>query len=188
MRKTTLICVLLLGAIRAFAQPSNDECSTPIVLPSSLTFCSPAAAYTNVGATPSGYGAPGCFGSVQGDVWFTYTPQATDMTITVRGATAQAPGGTLQDPQVSLYFGTCGGVINELICDAATGNDNIAEAYKGGLFVGSTYLIRVQGGAGQTGTFQICINNYNPPVTPTSDCPTASILCDKSPFVVKSSQ
>ncbi len=185
MRKTTLICVLLLGAIRAFAQPSNDECSTPIVLPSSLTFCSPAAAYTNVGATPSGYGAPGCFGSVQGDVWFTYTPQATDMTITVRGATAQAPGGTLQDPQVSLYFGTCGGVINELICDAATGNDNIAEAYKGGLFVGSTYLIRVQGGAGQTGTFQICINNYNPPVTPTSDCPTASILCDKSPFVVK---
>jgi hypothetical protein len=107
------------------------------------------------------------------------------MTITVRGATAQAPGGTLQDPQVTLYFGTCGGVINELVCDAATGNNNIAEAYKGGLFVGSTYLIRVQGAGGQQGTFQICINNYNPPVEPTSDCPTSSILCDKSPFVVQ---
>lgn len=185
MRKTTLLFALSLFATRAFAQPSNDECSNPIVLPNVLNFCSPVDAYTNIGATPSAYGAPGCFGSVQNDVWFAFTALATDITITVRGATAQAPGGTLQDPQVSFYFGTCGGVINELVCDAATGNNNVAEAYKGGLFVGSTYLIRVQGAAGQSGTFQICINNYNPPVEPTSDCPTASILCDKSPFVVQ---
>lgn len=185
MKKTTLIFALCICAARSFAQPSNDECSSPIVLPAALTFCSPTGAYTNVGATPSAYGAPGCFGTVQNDVWFVFTPQATDMTITVLGATAQAPGGTLQDPQVSLYFGTCGGSINELVCDASAGNNNIAEAYKGGLFVGSTYLIRVQGAAGQQGTFQICINNYNPPVVPTSDCPTSSILCDKSPFVVQ---
>lgn len=185
MRNTTLILVLVLLAAKSFAQPVNDECSNPIVLPTTLTFCSPANAYTNVAATPSAYGAPSCFGSVQGDVWFRFTPQATDMTVTVRGATAQSPGGTLQDPQVSIYFGTCGGVINELVCDAATGNNNIAEAYKGGLFVGSTYLIRVQGAGGQQGSFQICINNYNPPVEPTSDCPTSSILCDKSPFVVQ---
>jgi len=185
MRKTTLLLAFFLCAASSFAQPINDECSSPIVLPTQLNFCSAPDAYTNVGATPSTYGAPGCFGSVQGDVWFTFTPQATDMTITVRGATAQAPGGTLQDPQVTLYFGTCGGVINELVCDASTGNNNVAEAYKGGLFVGSTYLIRVQGAGGQQGTFQICINNYNPPVEPTSDCPTASILCDKSPFVVQ---
>ena len=185
MRRTILFLALALSSITTFAQPTNDECSSPIALPASLTYCSPVNAFTNVGATPSAYGAPGCFGTVQGDVWFTYTPQATDMTITVRGATAQAPGGTLQDPQVSLYFGTCGGVINELICDASGGNNNVAEAYKGGLFVGSTYLIRVQGAGGQTGTFQICINNYNPPVEPTSDCPTSSILCDKSPFVVQ---
>ena len=35
------------------------------------------------------------------------------------------------------------------------------------------------------GTFQICVNNYNPPVDPQSDCPQASILCDKSSFVVE---
>jgi len=185
MRNTTLILALVLLAARSFAQPVNDECSNPIVLPTTLTFCSSANAYTNVAATPSAYGAPSCFGTVQGDVWFRFTPQATDMTVTVRGATAQSPGGTLQDPQVSIYFGACGGVINELVCDAATGNNNIAEAYKGGLFVGSTYLIRVQGAGGQQGSFQICINNYNPPVEPTSDCPTSSILCDKSPFVVQ---
>ncbi|MBC7775560.1 MAG: gliding motility-associated C-terminal domain-containing protein [Phycisphaerae bacterium] len=185
MRKTTLFFALFLCAASAFAQPSNDECSSPIVLPAQLTWCSPVEAYTNLIATPSAYGAPGCFGSVQSDVWFAFTALATDITITVRGATAQAPGGDLQNPQVALYFGTCGGVINELVCDASTGNNNVAEAYKGGLFVGSTYLIRVQGGGGQEGTFQICINNYNPPVVPTSDCPTSSILCDKSPFVVQ---
>lgn len=185
MRKTTLFLGFFICAASVFAQPTNDECSSPIALPNALNYCSPVEAFTNVGATPSTYGAASCFGSVQNDVWFTYTPQATDMTITVRGATAQSPGGTLQDPQVTLYFGSCGGVINELVCDAAGGNNNIAEAYKGGLFVGSTYLIRVQGAAGQQGTFQICINNYNPPVEPTSDCPTASILCDKSPFVVQ---
>jgi hypothetical protein len=31
----------------------------------------------------------------------------------------------------------------------------------------------------------VCVNNYNPPVEPTSDCPQASILCDKSAFVVQ---
>lgn len=185
MRKTTLFFALFICATASFAQPSNDECSSPIVLPTVFNYCSPVNAHTNVGATASAYGAPGCFGTVQNDVWFAFTALATDVTITVRGATAQAPGGTLQDPQVALYFGSCGGVINELVCDAASGNNNVAEAYKGGLFVGSTYLIRVQGAGGQEGSFQICINNYNPPVEPTSDCPSASILCDKSPFVVQ---
>jgi hypothetical protein len=185
MRIATLSFAFSLLATAAWAQPSNDECSAPIVLPNVLNYCSPVGAFTNVGATPSAYGAPNCFGASNRDVWFAFTALATDITITVRGATAQAPGGTLNSPQVALYFGSCGGVINELVCDASTGNNNVAEAYKGGLFVGSTYLIRIQGAGGLSGTFQICINNYNPPVEPTSDCPTASILCDKSPFVVQ---
>ncbi|GAB4499857.1 MAG: hypothetical protein OHK0019_37530 [Saprospiraceae bacterium] len=188
MRKLALalICFVTVNTV-AWTQPTNDDCTNPIVIQSVTNFCSPAGAYTNAGATPSAYGPATCFGSTQNDVWFAFTPQATDVTITVRGATFQSPGGTLQDPQVSLYYGTCGGTINELGCEGATtGNSNIAELYEGGLFVGDLYLIRVQGAGGQTGTFQICINNYNPPANPTSDCPQASILCDKSPFVVQS--
>lgn len=173
-------------AVAALAQPTNNECTAPIVLTDVTNFCSNAGAFTNVDATPSSYGPATCFGTTQNDVWFTFTAQATDVTITVRGATQQSAGGTLQDPQVSLYFGTCGGTINQLECQAATGNNNVVDAYQGGLFVGSTYLIRIQGAGGQTGTFQICMNNYNAPVEPTSDCPSASILCDKSPFVVQS--
>lgn len=185
MNRNTLVALgFLLISVAAYAQPSNDECTNPIVLGNVANYCSPIAAFTNVGATPSTYGPASCFGTAQADVWFAFTALATDVTITVRGKTAQAPGGSLIGPQIALYFGTCGGVVNELECQQGIGT-NIAEGYQGGLFVGSTYLIRIQGAAGQTGTFQLCINNYNPPVTPTSDCPTASILCDKSPFVVQ---
>lgn len=171
-----------------FAQPSNDECSNPIVLTDVTSFCSASGAYSNVGATPSSLSSPGCFGTTVGnDVWFIFTPQFTDVTITVRGATAQSSGGTLQDPQVAIYLGSCPSATlpYEVGCGSATGNNNIVEVYEGGLFVGSTYLIRIQGANNQTGTFQICINNYNPPVEPTSDCPQAAVLCDKSAFVVK---
>ena len=187
MRKLALVLFASLAvSTLAWAQPSNDDCTSPIVIQNVFNFCSAVGAYTNVGATPSTYGPATCYASTQNDVWFAFTPQATDVNITVTGAAAQAPGGTLQDPQVALYFGTCGGTINQLGCESATGNNNIVEIYEGGLFVGSTYLIRIQGAAGQTGTFQICISNYNPPVDPTSDCPQASILCDKSSFVVQS--
>ncbi|MEO6758064.1 MAG: PKD domain-containing protein, partial [Saprospiraceae bacterium] len=185
MKKLALAFYFVFGTLILFAQtPSNDECSNPIILPDVVNFCSPVAAYTNVGATPSSYGAATCFGTTQNDVWFAFTPVATDVTVTVRGATAQGAGGTLKSPQVAIYYGTCGGTISQLECQSGLGT-NVAEAYQGGLFVGSTYLIRVQGLGGQTGTFQLCINNYNPPVAPTSDCPQASILCDKSSFVVQ---
>lgn len=185
MRKRSLALYFVFGTLTAFAQaPSNDECSNPIVLPEVINYCSPVGAYTNVGATPSTYGAATCFGTTQNDVWFAFTPVATDVTITVRGATAQGSGGTLKNPQIAIYYGTCGSTISQLECQSAPGT-NVAEAYQGGLFVGSTYLVRIQGQGGQTGTFQLCINNYNPPVAPTSDCPKASILCDKSSFVVQ---
>lgn len=188
MRKLSLIAaIILLSKVAAYAQPSNDECANPIMLPNVSAFCSNIGAYTNVAATPSLYGPANCFGTTtQNDVWFSFVAEATDVNITIRGATAAGPGGTLKNPQVALYGGSCGGTLDELECQASTGTSHVAEAYQGGLFVGTTYLIRVQGGGGQVGTFQICINNYNPPVDPKSDCPQAAILCDKSPFAVQS--
>ncbi len=168
-----------------FAQPANDECNSATPIASVLNWCSSAGQFTNVGATPSGFGAASCFATVGNDVWFSFVAQATDVTVTVRGKTAQSAGGTLVNPQVALYIGNCSATINQLECQTAPNGANIVEAYQGGLFVGATYLIRIQGVGGSTGTFQICLNNYNPPVEPTSDCPTSSILCDKSPFVVQ---
>ncbi|MCC7507171.1 MAG: gliding motility-associated C-terminal domain-containing protein [Saprospiraceae bacterium] len=186
MRKRAFTLLFLsCCTLAAMAQPVNDDCTAPFNITDVTNYCSPVGAYTNVGATPSTYGPPQCWTATQNDVWFTFTAQYTDVTITVRGATANAPGGTLQNPQISLYLGTCGGTINQLECQSAPPGAHIVEAYQGGLYPGSTYFIRIQGLGGATGTFQLCLNNYNPPVDPTSDCPTAAILCDKSPFVVQ---
>ncbi len=169
----------------AFAQPVNDDCFNPILLKDVTEWCSETGEFTNVGATPSTYGSPNCFTNVSHDVWFAFTAVATDVVITISGKTSQNPGGTLQFPEAALYNGFCGGMLGELECTTDDGN-SIIELYQSGLFVGSTYLIRVDGRVNFTGSFEICINNYNPPADPKSDCPDAAVLCDKSPFVVQS--
>ena len=183
-KQLLLLAFLFLGKI-LLAQPSNDGCDKPINIPDVTNFCSPNGQYTNANATDSGYGPAACMTAGSKDVWFTFTALSTDVDIVIRGKTATTPGGTLKKPEVALYLGTCGGTISELECTSDVGNAGIVELYKGGLFVGQQYLIRVQGDAGNEGTFQICINNFNPPVQPKSDCPKAAILCDKSPFVVQ---
>ncbi|MCP4439635.1 MAG: T9SS type B sorting domain-containing protein [Aureispira sp.] len=185
---SNVILFSFLSLCHLMAQPSNDECDNPIIIPSSSNWCSGVGAYSNIGATPSGYGPATCFGSASNDVWFQFTAIGTDITFTVNGNQAPSPGGTLQNPQVALYTATCtssGGTINQLQCESAT-ISNIAEMYKGGLIIGQTYLVRVQGLAGATGSFQICTNNYNAPAQPGSDCNEAAVLCDKSSFVVQS--
>ncbi len=182
---TTVVFFFLLST-GLLAQPSNDECDTAIEITEVTDWCSEPGAFTNQGATASGYGPATCFSGGGNDVWFRFTPVATDVTITVIGAASQIAGNTLRRPEVALYTGSCTGEINEEQCetDNREGN-NIIELYKGGLAVGLTYFIRVQGGGGQTGTFQLCIENFNPPVAPGGDCFDAAVLCNKDPFVVQ---
>jgi gliding motility-associated-like protein len=169
-----------------FAQPSNDNCAGTIPLQVGSPLCTGVAAYTNAGATPSGYGAATCWGNASNDVWFSFTALATDINVTIIGNQPPAAGGTLNNPQVALYLGSCTGTINQLACGSHNAGNNVANMYKGGLIIGQTYLLRVQGENGSTGTFQICLNNYNAPAQAGSDCPQAAVLCDKSPFNVAS--
>lgn len=183
--RNILTLALLFCGVLVFAQPANDECDTATALTDVTEWCSASGAYTNVGATASGFGQASCFDSANNDVWFSFTAVATDVTITVIGDTPASPGGTLNSPAVALYSGDCDDVISELQCEADQTND-IVELYRAGLAVGETYYIRVNGRAGNTGTFQLCVNNYFPPVLPGSDCATAGILCDTSPFTIQS--
>ena len=104
--------------------------------------------------------------------------------IVVNGNSGNASGGTLGGPQVSLYTGNCNGTINEQECEIPNTGTNIVELYKGGMVIGETYFIRVQGLNNNMGTFQLCVNNFNPPVFPGSDCNTSAVLCDKTAFVI----
>ena len=64
----TLVFIFLCNFI--FAQLSNDNCDKPILISNPINYCSKAGEFTNVGATPSGYGPANCFAASSNDVWF----------------------------------------------------------------------------------------------------------------------
>lgn len=156
--------------------PSNNECSTATRIPSIRGSCSVAAAYTNVNATPSGFGAPNNWGAVGNDVWFSFVAVAYDVNINVKGG-GNAEG-TLRNPLIAIYSGDCNGTINQEIGQNYPGSTQSAY-YKGALTVGRTYLVRVSGQNNSTGTFQLCIDNYFPALQPGQDCSNISLLCSK---------
>ncbi len=189
MKQTRLfiyaLLLLLFSTTASYAQPANDNCATATPITNVSNFCSTNAAGTLVAATPSGFGAAGCWsaGTIN-DVWYSFVATASDVTIRIVGNEAGNVGGTLVRPQVALYSGSCTGTITELACGTAAAGVNFAQLYKAGLTIGQTYLIRVDGVNNNVGTFRYCIDNYAPVPLPDGDCPTAVVLCSKSSFVV----
>ena len=187
MKKTILkslsIIVLCLSAQIVIGQVANDECVGAIHIadPNSC------GDYTLVSATPSGFGAPSCASAVNGDVWFTFIPQATSITITVNGASQSNSNGTLRAPIIALYRGDCNGTINELRCTSDNLGTNFTEITLNSIFVGARYLIRIDSRTlTGLGSFELCLKNFNQPAAPGSDCPQSALLCDKSSFTVRS--
>ncbi len=167
-----------------FAQPVNDDCNKPIKLIGIANYCSKIGEFTNVGATPSGYGPATCWPNTNNDVWFSFIAEGSDITITVIGKKNQGTsGGTLSSISGALYSGTCGGSISQLSCFSDVNNNGIISFSRAGLIIGQRYFIRIDGRNGNTGTFQICINNFFPPAKFEQDCRTATVLCNTNPFV-----
>jgi len=186
MKKTVLqnlsILALCLLAHVVFAQPTNDECV------GALRISDPSSCgnYSLVGATPSGLSAASCGNSVNGDIWFSFIPQATSITVTVNGQSSSNPSGTLRAPIVAIYRGDCNS-LNELRCGTDNNSSNFAEITLDGVFVGVEYLIRVDSrSATSLGSFELCLNNFNQPAEAGGDCATRALLCDKSSFTVES--
>lgn len=180
--RAALAATLFLSAAGVLAQPANNNCSSAIFLDDVSSWCSASGAYTNVGATDSGID-PACFPPNSLDVWFAFTAQATTVNITVVGDVNINAGGTLSNPQFALYSGDCGSLV-EVDCSNAPPSDNIINAFVSNLSIGSTYYIQVSGRLGNTGTFKLCVDNFNQPLAPSGDCATGVVLCDKDPFTV----
>ncbi|MEM1214194.1 MAG: hypothetical protein AAGJ82_00815, partial [Bacteroidota bacterium] len=149
-------------------------------------WCSGADAFTSINATESADPSPQCFpnNTTAFDVWFSFVAQGPNASINVSGNTGSIDGGTLNSPQVALYGGECGN-LTLLACDSDAFNDNFASFIESGLSLGTTYYLRVSARFDQTGTFQLCVNNYNEVPEPDGDCPTAVLLCDRSAFSVE---
>ncbi|MBI5914900.1 MAG: OmpA family protein [Bacteroidetes bacterium] len=184
-----ILVFLCFAMPRLSAAPANDHCSKAFVLKDVTGWCSSPRQFTNYAATPSGANNPICFPGfvtdADNDVWFKFTAVATVANISVIGAIKNNPGGTLQSPQFALYRGECS-ALREVACISDGHGYNIVETFVGNLVVGETYYLRVDGRNNKSGTFQLCVNNFNPVPSPSSDCPTAVVLCDKSGFTVPS--
>ena len=187
MRKLYLLsALLLLGTNLAWAQPANDECVNAIELTDLNNWCSVQDAFTTINATVSPEDNPSCFPNNQNafDVWFTFTAVATEISITVAGETDLNDGGTIQDPQFALYEGSCDLLGDPIACGSDNANADEITVIQSGLVIGETYFLRVSARFNQTGTFQLCLNNFSEVPAPDGDCATAVILCDKSTFTV----
>lgn len=170
-----------------FAQVANDECSTAIELMDVDSWCSENAAFTLEGATPSTIPGATCFSAQSvGDVWFSFVATRTVVTIGVNGNTTDIPGGTLTMPVVTLYETDCTD-FTELQCAFDIQGRNAIQRSHPGLIPGRRYYIRVDGQtADDLGSFQLCVNNFNPVAEPGQDCFSGALLCDKASFSVES--
>lgn len=179
------VVILVLLDFPLFSQPINDNCESAILLQNVKDWCSTNGQFNNIGATDGAGIQPNCWDATDNDVWFRFTAIANSVDIIISG---NGNNGTLKKPLVSLYVdnGCSGQIQGNGHCKKDNFNKGIIELLAGGLIIGESYLIKVDGENGNTGTFKLCIKNFFPPIEPGQDCKTASLLCDKSPFVVQS--
>lgn len=158
---------------------ANDECEDAALLPDLINYCSADGAFNNLSATISSLSKPQQWSSVGKDIWFKFTAVALDINITVSGE-VNGMGGTLQQPLIQLYTGNCTSFTELFSSNLKNGNVNTL--YKGGLAIGQVYYVRISAENNNTGTFKLCVNNYNPILKAGQDCGSASLLCNKNSF------
>ncbi len=176
LRNISLISLLLISNL-LYAQHPNDRCATAFMLASN--YCSADAAFSTITAIDNGIPAPAYWQphtpTGGKDVWFKFTALAYDVTIVVNGNVAGA--GTLEYPLVALYETDCN-TYTPLPGNFSTVG-NLANFSKGQLTIGKEYYIRVSAANNQSGTFKLCVNNFNS-VNPGQDYLDAALLCSKA--------
>lgn len=142
--------------------PSNDACGNAINL-SVNTSCS----YTNATTDGASESFPGCAGTADDDVWFTFVATNSVQNILVN------PIDNL-DLVFQVYSGTCGS-LNSLLCEDNTFTGQQEQSNIVGLIPGQVYYVRVYDYyQGNTGDFQICITGAAT-AAPTNDEPCNAI-------------
>jgi trimeric autotransporter adhesin len=156
----------LLFCFAFFFIPTNllaqDDCTTATPLTVYTATCGAATAGTTVGATQS---QPGCAGTADDDVWFSFVPNGGPHTITV---TSPGGPGRINDIVFEVFSGSCGS-LTSILCRNNTGGTT-SESYTFNtsplLTNGNTYYIRVYSFANGTGqgNYTICITKPTPPI------------------------
>jgi len=174
MKHIQLFCFFLFTSLSiALAQPSNDECNAAIDL-GVAGDCQTDSIYTNFGATASDIGAsnsPTCFvgGLTNRDVWFSFTSTAdiSNYVISLEGVGNGPSGQGMQNPQITLYRGTCNGLA-ELQCTSSENGAAGLQLEVFNLVPDLTYYIRVNDYTATTipnwGDFTLCVDELIPDI------------------------
>lgn len=143
--------------------PSNNSCFTPINLTVGSTCV--ATLGNTYGATES---TPGCTGSADDDVWFTFTANSYTQNIGVTGSTNF-------DAVLEVFEGNCSS-LTSLGCmdNTFAGQSEVINVF--GLNPGQTYLVRVYDYYNANGgTFNICVTGNSIGSTQPNDNPCSAI-------------
>lgn len=163
----------------------GSSCNDPVLLDTLIDLCSENGAYNLGNQTDSGVDRPTCFPQDSGvkDIWFQFKPTFENINIVVRGASRFDNENTLLQPQMALYKGDCDdlGIVS---CNSDARNLNFIELTVGDLDLGATYFLRVSSRNNDDGRFQLCVNNFQFTPEYSSDCPDATVLCDKETIKV----
>ncbi|MFT6147492.1 MAG: gliding motility-associated-like protein [Saprospiraceae bacterium] len=177
-----ITAIFTLISIISIAQPTNDDCINAIVISSPVAYCSGSGAYTTIAATASATPSPACWAATINDVWFSFTAVAADLSVVVLGDVNNGNWGTMPFPEVAIYDNCA--ATTEITCATDATASGSVQGFANNLTIGQQYFIRVDSRVATSGTFRICVDNYNAPPNPTSDCPIGTVLCDKSAFTV----
>lgn len=173
-----IVLVVVLLFVSQSLKAQGDNCDQALNLADVTNFCSSGNQYTNLNSTPSSVSIANCWGSsVTYDVWFSFVAIGSNALISVNG-------NTMYSPSIAIYSGSCSGGLNQVACADGSFVVSDIQLFNSSLVQGTTYYIRVSTAIGDRGSFQLCINNFTPPPTATSDCDGAGKLCNKDAISV----
>lgn len=157
---------------------SNDDCAGAINVPVGAGGICTEVSGSNLGASDSGVGDPGCAFYQGGDVWYSVTVPASG---NITFAMDYAISGSITDGGMAIYSGTCG-ALTLITCDDDSGNGLLPNIAASGLTPGSTIYVRVwEFGNDAQGNFDLCFSEPVPSLT-NQDCVSAAPICTTSAF------
>ncbi|MCD6069252.1 MAG: hypothetical protein K0S33_4078, partial [Bacteroidetes bacterium] len=157
--------------ISGLAMSQSNNCSTATNI--NLSSGSACVNGTTVGAITDNILYGTCNTVSVNMVWYTYVTNGSNNTFTV------TPG-TMTNPEIVLYTGSCPQAGSLQTCNTASGSTALNTTW--GLTAGTQVWVGIASNNGTQGTFQLCINSTPPAPGPGNTCAQAIPLCSNATF------
>ena len=150
--------------------PANDDCNNATTAPVTPLGSGCVNTTGTIASATASSQTNGCSGTADDDVWYEFTATSNAVNISLSNVS-----GSTTDLYHSVYQSNCGSLGTAIVCS----DPNTSSVT--GLTIGQTYLVRIfsyTSTAGQTTTFDLCIQETGPCGTPSNQdyCNAPAIL------------